>query len=308
MILVLVLVWFLGVPALALSRSRTVDDTPSGSRPAPQPGTAILLVGSDSREGLTAEERAKYGVGNAQGNRTDTMLILYIPPSGAAALISLPRDSYVAIPGHGKNKLNAAYSFGGAPLLVQTVEQVTGVRIDGYLSIGMGGLAKMVDAVHGVDVCLDKPMKDASSGANFPAGCQTLDGAEALSYVRQRKADPRGDLGRVERQREVIAKVARKVLTPGTLLNPFAYWSVCMAAGEAISRGTDTDMSVLMSALKGFAQLGSGKGLTGTVPISNPGANTPAGSSVIWNDAEATKMFGLIASGTTAGLDKYLKK
>ena len=129
-VLAALLIWLVGVPVYAWSRIDRVDDAPSGDRPANQPGTTFLLVGSDSREGLTKAEKKKLGTGSTAGQRTDTIMILSIPPGGKPALISIPRDSYVPIPGNGTNKINAAYAFGGPELLVETVEQNTGLRID----------------------------------------------------------------------------------------------------------------------------------------------------------------------------------
>jgi len=292
-------------PLHAWSRVSTIDATPAGGRPPIQPGTAILLVGTDSREGLTPAQRKRLGTGNAEGSRTDTMIIYYVPPSGKPALISLPRDSYLPIPGHKKNKLNAAYAFGGPSLLVQTVEQATGLRIDGYLEIGFGGFAALVDAVGGVQVCLDKPMKDKKANIDLPAGCQTLDGVNALGYVRQRYSDPRGDLGRVERQREVIGKVLAKIATPATVLNPVRYWRLCHVLSTAVVRGDQTGLGVMTPVGLSAPSYAKGNAISLTVPISNPDAHTSAGSSVLWDDKRAAAMFALLAKGDTSQLDQF---
>ena len=153
-LLLLIIVWLVAVPAYAWSHVGRVDEAPGGTRPANQPGKTFLLVGSDSREGLTKAEQKRLGTGSTAGQRTDTIMILYVPPGGKPALISLPRDSYLTIPKNGKNKLNAAYAFGGPKLLVQTVEQNTGLRIDGYLEIGFGGFVNIIDALGGIRMCL----------------------------------------------------------------------------------------------------------------------------------------------------------
>ena len=141
----------------------------------------FLLVGSDSREGMDSQQEAELGTGDAAGRRTDTMMLVHIPAGGGKpALISLPRDSYVPIPGHGRDKLNSAFAIGGPQLLARTVEQVTDVHIDHYAEIGFGGFSGLVDAVGGVDICLDKPMDDEKANAHLPAGCQDLDGPKAL--------------------------------------------------------------------------------------------------------------------------------
>jgi len=301
------IVWLTSVPLLIWSRVATVDVTVpavAGARHAP--GTTILLAGSDSRDDLTQEERDKLG-GPVDLGRTDTVIILYIPSHGEPALISLPRDSYLPIPGHGKNKLNAAYAFGGAPLLVQTVEQATGLVMDGYLEVNMGGFANLVDVVGGVEVCLDKAIQDADSQLDLPAGCQTLGGDQALAYARMRKADPLGDLGRVQRQRELIGKIAHKLATPRTVLDPARYWRVGSAAADTLRRGQDTGAVPALRAGLAMAKIGTGRGLSLTVPISNPNATTPAGSSVLWDDAAARELFDDIAAGNTAALTKFAK-
>ena len=204
-LLLLLILWLVGVPAYAWTQIARVDAAPSGQRPADQPGKTFLLVGSDSRAGLSKAEQKRLGTGSTGGQRTDTIMIVYVPPGGKPALISVPRDSYVDIPKSAKNKINAAYAFGGPQLLVQTVEQNTGLRMDGYMEIGFGGFVNIIDALGGIRMCLPKAIKDRDSHIDLPKGCQTLSGVEALGYVRMRKADPLGDLGRVQRQREMLA-------------------------------------------------------------------------------------------------------
>jgi LCP family protein required for cell wall assembly len=149
-------------------------------------------------------------------------MLLHVPTAGGpTVLVSVPRDSYVSIPGRGKNKINAAYAFGGPSLLVQTLEQATGLRIDDYVETGLGGFANIVDAIGGVPICPKFDMNDKDAHINLKKGCQEADGTVALGYARARKSDPRGDLGRVERQREVLAAIASKTLSPGTLVQPW---------------------------------------------------------------------------------------
>ncbi|MEO7588032.1 MAG: LCP family protein [Arachnia sp.] len=298
-------VFMVGTPVFALVRGTVVDASPTGDRPPEQPGRTILLVGSDAREDMTPEERSKLRTGSTEGRRTDTMLLLYVPPSGSSALVSLPRDSLVSIPGHGKNKLNAAYSFGGAPLLVETVEKTTGVRIDGYLEIGFLGLVDVVDAVGGIEVCPAKPMKDKDAHIDIPAGCQNLDGVTALGYVRMRKADPRGDLGRIERQREVIGKVMKKATSPLSILNPVTYWKLNMAVAKSVARSDQTGPAALASIASGLFQTATGTGLSLTVPIANANYNSNVGSAVLWDEKASQEMFTAIATGDVKTLEKF---
>lgn len=294
-----------GTPIYAWNGTETIPVS-SGSGET-HPGTTILLVGSDGRRHLTPEQRGELGTGDENGARTDTMLLLYIPPNGKSALISLPRDSYLPIPGHGKNKLNAAYAFGGAPLLVQTIEQNTNVRIDGYLEVGFLGIVDAVNALGGIEICLPSPIKDKDSHLDLPAGCQTLDGKNALGYVRMRKADPTGDIGRMNRQREMIGLIAKKAASPSVILNPSTYWKLNMALRDNLTRGDGTTISQATSAALSFRAISSGDGFTLTVPVAQTDAKTPAGSAVLWDGAKAKELFGLINSGTTDGMDRFVK-
>jgi LCP family protein required for cell wall assembly len=306
-LLLLFILWLVAVPAYALTQVARVDAAPSGQRPADQPGKTFLLVGSDSRAGLSKAEQKRLGTGDVVGRRTDTIMLVYLPVGGKPALISVPRDSYVDIPGSGKNRINAAYAFGGPELLVQTVEQNTGLRMDGYMEIGFGGFVNVIDALGGIRMCLPRAIEDRDSHLDLPKGCQTLSGPEALGYVRMRKADPRGDLGRVERQREMLAAVADKAASPATVLNPVRYWNFCMATADAIKLGRDTSLPETVLLALAMKQISGGDGLTLTVPISSAGASTPVGSAVLWDAAKSKALFSDIARGDTSDLDKYAK-
>jgi LCP family protein required for cell wall assembly len=306
-LLLLFVLWLVAVPAYAWTRIDRVDAAPSGQRPADQPGKTFLLVGSDSRAGLSKAEQKRLGTGGTAGQRTDTIMLVYVPPGGKSALISVPRDSYVDIPGHGSNKINAAFAFGGPELLVQTVEQDTGLRLDGYMEIGFGGFVNIIDALGGIRMCLPNAIKDRDSHIDLPKGCQTLSGTEALGYVRMRKADPRGDLGRVERQREMLAAVAKKAASPATILNPIRYWNFCMATADAIKLGRDTSLPETLLLALALKQVSGGSGLTLTIPLSSTGAATPVGSAVLWDPVKSKAMFSDIARGDTSRLAKYGK-
>lgn len=301
------LVFLVVVPLVTWTQLARVDALPAGQRPAANPGTLLVLAGSDSREGLSPEEQATLGTGNDSGRRADTLMLLYVPVVGRAALISLPRDSYVAIPGHGRGKINAAYALGGPKLLVQTVEQNTGLRVDGYAEIGFGGFAAMVDAVGGVRVCPAKAITDRDSNLDIPAGCQTFDGPTALGYVRMRKADPLGDLGRVQRQREVLGVLAGKVVSPATLLLPWRYWGVNSAGSKAVTLGEDDGLGNLAALALGVLRLGTGDGITLTMPISDPDLHTTSGTAVAWDAAATRQLFADIARGDTSQLDRFAR-
>ena len=183
--LLVLVVLLVGLGVWVDSRLNRVDAlTDYAGRPAATPGADWLIVGSDSRQGLDESRRRELGTGQAAGRRADTMMLLHIPRgTGKPVLISLPRDSYVPIPGHGRNKLNAAYAFGGPQLLSRTVEQVSGIRLDRYMEVGFDGFASVVDAVGGVQICPDKAMRDPMAGLNVKAGCQVVASKQALAYV-----------------------------------------------------------------------------------------------------------------------------
>ena len=265
-------------------------------------GTNWLLVGSDSREGLTKAERRELHTGKDEGSqRTDTIMVINISESGKPTLISLPRDSYVTIPAHiaqdgssiedRKNKINTAYGQGGAPLLVETVERNTGLHIDHYMEVGFKGIRDITDAVGGVNMCIPADVTDKNSGLNLLAGCQELDGKNALAYVRMRYADPKGDLGRIERQQQYLSSVLKKTATPTVLLNPFSMWNLVDAGTESVNVGEGdsiVDIAMLARAMRG---LSNGSGTLTTVPVANADANTAAGSSVIWDEEAARELF-----------------
>ncbi len=299
------LVWLVAVPINALGQMRTVTESTSAERLAKQPGTAILLVGSDARthEPGYQPQEGDEDITNA---RADTIMLLYRPPRGQSVLVSLPRDSYVPIPGYGQDKLNAAYAYGGTPLLMDTVEQVTGVQLDGYLEIGFGGFTQLVDAVGGVEVCPTEYFWDGYTNLELPPGCHQLNGEQALSYVRMRYTDPRGDIGRAERQREVVNKVVAKAARPASVINPFTYWKLSKAMAAMLQRGDQTGNGDLFAAGLGMMDLARGKGVSLAVPISNPAGFTPEGASVvIWDRENALQLFDEISRGDTSQVGRF---
>jgi LCP family protein required for cell wall assembly len=290
--LLVVLVLLLGVAAWVDLRLHRVDAlTDYAGRPAATPGADWLIVGSDSREGLTPEQRRRLGTGDAAGRRTDTMMLLHIPRGGGSpTLVSLPRDSYVPIPGRGRNKLNAAYAFGGPKLLAQTVEQVTGIRIDHYMEIGFDGFASVVDAVGGVRICVKQPMNDPMAALKLKAGCQVLNSKQALGYVRTR-ASARGDLDRVQRQREFLGALMDKATSPGVLLNPFRNLRLALSGTDAIAVDDgDHVWSLPRFALAMRAVSGHG-GIATTVPVAGTQTVGGAGSVVLWDRQKALALF-----------------
>lgn len=277
-----------------LARVPALADYPE--RPEVTPGQDWLIVGSDSRETLSEEERERLGTGFAEGRRTDTMMLLHIPAGdGVPVLVSLPRDSYVPIPGRGRGKLNAAYASGGPALLVQTVETVTGIRIDHYVEVGFGGFASIVDAVGGVELCPKEPMQDPMAGLNIPAGCQNLPSDQALAYVRTRKGG-QGDLDRVARQREFLSALIDKATSPGVLLNPLRSVPLARKGAEAVEVAEGDRLHHLASLAWAMRDVSGGKGITTTVPVASTPTLEGVGSVVRWDRERALALFNALAA------------
>ncbi|MEU6664094.1 LCP family protein [Streptomyces sp. NPDC046821] len=272
---------------------RDVDLAKVIDRPAAGQGTNYLIVGTDSRQGMTAADKQRLHTGSAEGKRTDTMMILHTGSNGST-MISLPRDSNVTIPSYkgstsGKlypnqgrqTKLNAAYAEDGPELLVRTVEFNTGLHIDHYAEIGFGGFAKIVDAVGGVDMDLKQGFKDKWSGADFKAGKQTLNGQQALAFVRTRHAFAASDLQRTKNQQAFLSALAHQVATPSTVLNPFKLYPTMGAGLDSLV--VDKDMSIwdlgsMFWAMKGVT---SGDGKSMNMPISGS-----VGGNLLWDKAK----------------------
>lgn len=260
-------------------------------RPAAGKGTNWLLVGSDSRSELTPQQRKDLHVGNDRVQNTDTIMVLHSGEHGPT-LVSLPRDSYVPIPGHGSRKINEAYADGGPQLLTRTVEQATGLRIDRYAEVNFLGFVQIVDALNGVRLCLDKPLKDEKSGADFPAGCRRMNGTEALAYVRARYADPDGDLGRVKRQRQLIGAVADGMASSDVYLDPSRSKRVLDASLAALRVDDDADVAQLLGMGRSMRQISSGAGTATTVPVMRPGVMVSGVGSVLpWKENGASRLF-----------------
>ncbi|MBW9204868.1 LCP family protein [Mumia sp. zg.B53] len=295
LLLVAWLIFLIAVPVWAWGKIEKVDATPGGERPADQPGTTYLLVGSDSREGLTKAQRKKLATGNAEGRRTDTIMMMHVG-GGPTTLVSIPRDSIVPIPGHGRTKINAAYAYGGPKLLVETLEQSTGVRIDDYVEIGFGGFVNMVDAVGGVEICPKQGIKDKDAGLKLKKGCQEVDGAQALGYARSRHSYATQDLQRVQSQREVLGAIAGAVKSPSTFLNPFRYAGVVTAATDSLRIGDNVGPISLGRFAWSLSAAMGGSGHNCTVPI--------ADASVRWDKKRALELFGYIKAGETDKITK----
>ncbi|GAA3121551.1 LCP family protein [Nonomuraea salmonea] len=259
-------------------------------RPADTPGTNWLLVGSDSRKGLTAAQRKKLATGRAAGQRTDSMMLLHIPEgSDAPTLVSLPRDSAITIPGRGRDKLNSAYAFGGPKLLVRTVENATGVHIDHYMEIGFAGFVDIVDAVGGVEINVRAAVNDPKAGLKLKKGTQVLTGSQALGYVRTRKGGALPDFERTKRQRQFLSAVVKKAASPGVLLNPFTAIPLAASATDAVEVDSSTGAFNMLS-------LGLAMGdspVTTVVPFGGT-ERVASGDAVKWDRTKALALFNAL--------------
>lgn len=289
---------------------RSVDLGGIADRPSRGKGTNYLIVGSDGRDGLSEQARKELHTGTAGGSRTDSMMLLHTGAHGTT-MVSLPRDSWVTIPSYvdpdtgkshraAKNKLNAAYSLGGPRMLVRTVELNTGLRVDHYAEIGFGGFVGVVDAVGGVDMCVDRDIKDPKSGLDLKKGCHNLTGTQALAFVRQRHQEADGDLGRSRNQRAFLSALARKAATPGVVLDPFRTYPALSAGLDTLVVDEDMELPTLFSLFQAMRSVSGGTGRQLNIPV----AGAAAGSALKWDDAKAKKLFAELRNDRPVSIEE----
>jgi LCP family protein required for cell wall assembly len=262
LLLVLVGMVVVGVVVAGRLARIPVDGLASGGSPR-----HVLIIGSDSREGLTREEERELSTGSGEvftGERTDTIILLTIE-RGRAAMLSFPRDLWVERCDGSFGRINVATSIDGPGCLVETVAGVSGIRAHHVLRVTFGGFRDVVDAVGGVELCLEDAIADRDAGIDLPAGCQVLDGVDALGYVRVRKID--NDLERIRRQQQFVQALAGELTEPAVLLNPLALWRLSGQAGQAVQ--VDERMGVVDLARLGWAgrAVAAGELATYTVPV-----------------------------------------
>ncbi len=270
--------------------NREVDLSKVIERPEKGKGTNYLIVGSDSREGLSDEDKKRLRTGSSEGKRTDSVMILHTGDNGPT-LISLPRDSNVEIPtfkgsesgktyqGTGRQvKLNAAYAEDGPELLVRTVEFNTGLHIDHYVEIGFAGFANIVDAVGGVEIDIPQDIKDTKSGADLKKGKQTLNGEEALAFVRTRYALAGSDLDRTKNQQKFLSALANQVATPGTVLNPFRLYPTMSAGLDSLIVDKEMGLFDLADMFWSMKGVSGGEGTSMNMPLAGS-----SGGNLLWD-------------------------
>ncbi|WP_328617685.1 LCP family protein [Amycolatopsis sp. NBC_00355] len=291
----------------------------------------LLLVGIDARTDAYGNplpqsvlDALHAGSGDDGGDTTDTMIVVHIPAGGAAATaISIPRDSYVDIAGgYGKHKINSAYSRGknasmsdlraqglsgaqlevaanqaGAKTAIQTVEKFTGLTINHYAAINLAGFDALSQAVGGVEVCLKEPVHDTYSGADFPAGPQTLTGAQALAFVRQRHGLPGGDLDRIARQQAFLSGMAKNLLNAGTFTSPSKLNALVGAVQGAVVLDRGWDVLSFAQQLRGMT---SGAIGFATIPVQSLSLQTPSDGDAVKVDPGQVQQFVRTAISTPA--------
>jgi LCP family protein required for cell wall assembly len=297
-LLALWLVFLVAIPLWAWSKVDKVDAFPSSGRPDDQPGTTYLMVGSDSRDDLTAEERKELGTGDASGQRTDTIMLLHTG-DGPNVLMSIPRDSIVEVPGYGTDKINAAYAYDGPKLLVKTIENETGIRVDHFVEVGFGGFVDLVDAVGGIEVCPPFDMDDPQANIDLKEGCQEVDGPTALGYARSRKTDEKfGDLGRAQRQREVVSAIGSEAVSPWSVLNPVRYYKLNMAGARAVRVSEGSSPFAMAQWAIAMTRVDGDNGLTCGVPVADFAVN--------WDQERSEQLFELIRQDDTESIPQSL--
>jgi LCP family protein required for cell wall assembly len=265
-----------------------------------------LIVGSDTREGLSREEIKRLKVGGtdvAAGKRSDTMLLIHISKKrDKAAIISIPRDSYALIPEHNNSqskvipaaysKINSAYNWGGAPLLIETLEGMSDLRIDHYVELNFVGFVRMVDALGGVEICTKKDINDPKSHLTLPAGTHVLDGVDSLKFVRTRVFDGLGDLGRMKRQQEFASAMLRKATSAGVLLNPVKMVDFINSALDSVVTDEGLSQGDLLTLGKQLRNLSASNVRTLTIPLKYYNYNkNGVSAAVLWDPVLAPELF-----------------
>jgi LCP family protein required for cell wall assembly len=273
--------------------------------PPAAPAANYLVVGSDSRAG--ANSKLPH-TGGTSCHCADTIIVVHVPKGHAKAIVvSIPRDSWVTIPAHTTNdgrrvavqesKINAALAIGGPALLVQTVQALTGLHIDHYVQVDFTGFVDMVNAVHGVDVCLSAPAHDWHTGIDLSAGSHHLDGVVALEYVRQRHGLPNGDLDRIKRQQVVIGQLVGKVVHAGILLHPLELTRFLDVVTKSVTVDDHLSFGSLRKLASTFSKLDRSHVTFATVPVTDEGGLRDGQSVVLLDQAGVDRMFNAVARG-----------
>lgn len=286
LILIFVLAWPIGLMMWASSKIEHINAL-SGA--ADTPGTTYLVAGSDARDGTEILD-------DTEGRRADTIMLLHKAPNGNSYLVSIPRDTWVDVPGYGEAKINASYAYSGEAGLVETVEGTTGLTVDHFVEVGMSGVTDIVDSMGGIELCLDYDVDDPKSELVWDSGCHLADGHTALAFARMRYSDPKGDIGRAERQRQVIGSVVKTAAQPKNLLNPIRQKSISKAAAGSVVTDPDTS-SFELAKMAWYFKKATSSGNSGAPPIATINLETYQGSAVLLDEDLAPQFFQKLATG-----------
>lgn len=292
-VVVLLLLPLVYATGLALHGSNSIERIPVDGLTPAATTTNVLVVGSDSRAGLTPEERNLLTTGGDFGDeRTDTILLL-VTDGSRVAILSFPRDMWVKRCDGSSQRINTAVQVGGLGCLAQTITATSGIGIDHAVEVSFGGFVGVVEAVDGVELCLEQPIQDKDAGIDLPSGCQVLDGPDALGYVRVRKIDD--DLKRIQRQQQFLSALAEEVASPSTLLVPWRAWPTVGAIGRSLA--ADEDLGPVELARLGLAARGlaTGQVVRATVPTTPQSVN---GAAVLVEAADAQAVYSAFRDGS----------
>ena len=262
----------------------------------------VLVVGNDRREGLTREQIRDFGTGQAEGNRTDTLMLLQLEldGEGRGAVLSFPRDLLIERCDGSSGRINAAYQVGeerngdGPSCVVETVADHTGVDIHHYLEVSFAGFVKVVDALGGVGLYLDEPLYDEKAHLDLPAGCVRLQGSDALGFVRARHVD--NDFGRIARQQRFMKETLREATQIGVLADPPQLLRIIDAAASSVQTDEGLGLAEMREIALGMRRLTAAGLEVYTVPGE---AELSAGTWYVQEDeAAAKKLYASFADGS----------
>jgi LCP family protein required for cell wall assembly len=294
----LTLVLATGSWVLASYVSTSLGRINAGTTGTPASGPVnIVVAGIDTRSGLTHRQEVELHVGDDVSMNSDTLMLVHIAAShNRVQVVSLPRDSWVNIPGNGMNKINAAIGIGGPALMVKTVEQATGLIINDYVEIDFLGFVKVIDALGGVDICLPYAVDDSYSGLHLSAGVHHVDGVTALEFARDRHSFALSDLARISDQQQLLSSLFAEATQSGLLANPFRLQEFLSSLTAAIAVDKGFNLIRLADELRGIRA----QDVTfTTVPLASLNYMTPSGqSAVLWDKTAAAALFASLKNDT----------
>ena len=274
---------------------------PAAAQAASAPTTAVnlLVFGSDSR--ISAGDPSQWEAG---AQRTDAIMLVHIPADRSGAYVmSIPRDSWVDVPGHGKNKINAAFSYGGPALAIQTVENLTGVKIDHMVVTDFTGFARITDLLGGVKITVPQTTHGDTwgIGKNFTAGTYVMDGQTALTYVRQRYVLPGGDFDRVKRQQNWIRAIMRGAADSGAVTDPNKLLELLDTVASSVSTDSGFSIGEMRDLALSLRHVGPGGVAFMTAPIAGTGWSPDHQQSIVLLDtAKSRTLWAAVRSDKVA--------